>query len=392
MRIILYTGKGGVGKTSVAAATALRSAGLGHRTLVMSTDAAHSLADCLDLPLGAEPTPIAENLRGQELDIYRTIDGHWRTIQEWLEVVMAWRGIDEVLAEEMAILPGMDELAGLLYLSKYFEAEEYEVIIVDCAPTGETLRLLSFPDVLRWWLHRIFPIQRATARIVRPVIRRVTDLPMPSDEVFAAVKELLTGLEDMREVLTDAEICSVRLVVNAEKMVIREAQRTYTYLNLYGYATDAVICNRLLPENLSDSYFEAWKETQDRYYAMVEEGFSPLPILKGPLMEQEVVGLEMLERFAGALYGGSDPTRVLYKGHARKIRQEDGVYLLSLELPFTSKEQISLSQVGDELVVHVGAYRRNLVLPRALVGLESEGARLEGNTLTIRFRPSQAER
>lgn len=391
MRIILYTGKGGAGKTSVAAATALRSARLGHRTLVMSTDAAHSLADCLDLPLGAEPTPITEDLWGQELDIYRTIDAHWRIIQEWMEVVMAWRGIDEVLAEEMAVLPGMDELASLLYLSNYFKTEEYDVIIVDCAPTGETLRLLSFPDVLRWWLHRIFPIQRATARIVRPVVRRITDLPMPSDDVFAAVKELLAGLGDMRDILTNADISSVRLVVNPERMVIREAQRTYTYLNLYGYATDAVICNRLLPENLTDSYFEAWKETQDRYYAMVEEGFSPLPILKGPLMEQEVVGLEMMERFARALYGRSDPTRILYKGHARQIRQEDGVYLLTLDLPFASKEQISLSQVGDELIVQVGPYRRNLILPRALVGLESERAKLEGNTLTIRFRPSQSE-
>lgn len=391
MRIILYTGKGGVGKTSVAAATALRSARLGHRTLVMSTDAAHSLADCLDLPLGAEPTSITENLWGQELDIYRTIDAHWKIIQGWLEVVMAWRGIDEVLAEEMAVLPGMDELAGLLYLSNYFETEEYDVVIVDCAPTGETLRLLSFPDVLHWWLHRIFPIQRATARIVRPVITRITDLPMPSDEVFAAVKDLLAGLEDMRDILTDAEISSVRLVVNPERMVIKEAQRTYTYLNLYGYASDAVICNRLLPENLSDSYFEAWKETQERYYAMVEEGFSPLPIIKGPLMEQEVVGLKMLERFARALYGRSDPTGILYKGQARQIRQEDGAYLLTLDLPFTSKEQISLSQVGDELIVHVGAYRRNLILPRALIGLESERAKLEGNTLTIRFRPPQPE-
>jgi arsenite-transporting ATPase len=392
MRIILYTGKGGVGKTSVAAATALRSAGLGHRTLVMSTDAAHSLADCLDLPLGAEPTPIAENLWGQELDIYQTIDAQWGTIQKWLEVVMAWRGIDEVLAEEMAILPGMDELSSLLHLSNYVETEEYDVVIVDCAPTGETLRLLSFPDILRWWLHRIFPIQRATARVVRPVITRITDLPMPSDEVFAAVKELLAGLEDMRDILTDPEISSMRLIVNLERMVIKEAQRTYTYLNLYGYATDAVICNRLLPDNLTDSYFEAWKETQGRYYATVEEAFSPLPILKGPLMDQEVVGLEMLQRFARALYRRSDPTRVLYKGHARRIRQEDGAYLLTLDLPFASREQISLSQVGDELIVHVGAYRRNLVLPRALVGLESEGAELEDNTLTIRFRPSQPER
>jgi len=391
MRIILYTGKGGVGKTSVAAATALRSARLGHRTLVMSTDAAHSLADCFDRPLGSEPTPVASKLWGQELDVYRQIDAQWGILQEWIKLLMEWRGMDEVLAEEMALLPGMDELASLLYLLNHYEGGEYEVIIVDCAPTGETLRLLSFPDVLRWWLQRIFPIQRAAARVARPVVRRLTDLPVPGDEVFAAVKELLTRLERTREVLADGETTSVRLVLNPEKMVIRESQRTYTYLSLYGYAIDAVVCNRLLPEALNHPYFEAWKETQERYYALVEEGFSPLPIINGPLMEQEVVGLKMLERFARALFDTSDPTGVLYRGEAQRIRQEDGTYLLTLNLPFASKEQIALSQVGDELIVQVGAYRRNLILPRALAAAESQGAKLEGNKLTIRFGPPRPQ-
>ena len=391
MRIILYTGKGGVGKTSVAAATALRSARLGHRTLVMSTDAAHSLADCFDRPLGSEPTPVASKLWGQELDVYRQIDAQWGILQEWIKLLMEWRGMDEVLAEEMALLPGMDELASLLYLLNHYEGGEYEVIIVDCAPTGETLRLLSFPDVLRWWLQRIFPIQRAAARVARPVVRRLTDLPVPGDEVFAAVKELLTRLERTREVLADGETTSVRLVLNPEKMVIRESQRTYTYLSLYGYAIDAVVCNRLLPQALNHPYFEAWKETQERYYALVEEGFSPLPIINGPLMEQEVVGLKMLERFARALFDTSDPTRVLSRVEAQRIRQEDGTYLLTLELPFASKEQIALSQVGDELIVQVGAYRRNLILPRALAAAESQGAKLEGNKLTIRFGPPRPQ-
>jgi len=391
MRIILYTGKGGVGKTSVAAATALRSARLGHRTLVMSTDAAHSLADCFDRALGPEPTSVASNLWGQELDVYRQIDAQWGILQKWLKVLMEWRGIDEVLAEEMALLPGMDELASLLYLLNYYDSGEYDVIIVDCAPTGETLRLLSFPDVLRWWLQRIFPIQRAAARVVRPVMRRLTDLPVPDDEVFTAVKDLLTRLERTREILGDGDTTSVRLVLNPEKMVIRESQRTYTYLGLYGYAIDAVVCNRLLPEALNHPYFEAWKGSQERYYALVEEGFSPLPIIKGPLMEQEVVGLKMLERFARALFDTSDPTRVLYRGEAQRIRQEDGTYLLTLNLPFASKEQIALSQVGDELTVQVGAYRRNLILPRALAVAESEGAKLEGNRLTIRFGPPRPE-
>lgn len=385
MRIILYTGKGGVGKTSVAAATALRAARLGYKTLAMSTDAAHSLGDSFDRPLGGEIVPIVDNLWGQEIDVFHETETHWGTLENYIKILMAWRGIDEVLAEEMAILPGMEELAGLVHLINYHQQAEYDVIVVDCAPTGETLRLLSFPDVTRWWLHRIFPIQRTAARIARPVLKRVTDLPFPEDEVFEALKELFKKLDRMREILTDAATCSVRLVLNPEKMVIKESQRTFTYLNLYGYATDLVICNRLIPQDVTDAYFSNWKDSQERYYALVEEAFSPLPILKAPLMEQEVVGMAMLERFADALYGDSDPTRVYFEGQRQDIRQEDGDYVLTLMLPFSRKEDIQLSQVGDELIVHVGNQKRNIILPRALAGLASEGAKLEGDRLTIRF-------
>ena len=385
MRIILYTGKGGVGKTSVAAATALRAARLGYKTLAMSTDAAHSLGDSFDRPLGGEIVPIVDNLWGQEIDIFRETETHWGTLENYIKILMAWRGIDEVLAEEMAILPGMEELAGLVHLINYHQQAEYDVIVVDCAPTGETLRLLSFPDVTRWWLHRIFPIQRTAARIARPVLKRVTDLPFPEDKVFEALKDLFEKLDHMRDILTDAATCSVRLVLNPEKMVIKESQRTFTYLSLYGYATDLVICNRLIPQDVTDAYFSNWKDSQERYYALVEEAFSPLPILKAPLMEQEVVGMAMLERFADALYGDSDPTRVYFEGQRQDIRQEDGDYVLTLMLPFSRKEDIQLSQVGDELIVHVGNQKRNLILPRALAGLASEGAKLEGDRLTIRF-------
>jgi arsenite-transporting ATPase len=389
MRIILYTGKGGVGKTTVAATTALCAARRGHRTLVMSTDAAHSLGDSFDIPLGGEPVPIVEGLWGQELDVFRQIDVHWGTLQNWLKVLMAWRGIDEIVAEEMAVLPGMEELAGLLHLINYVDRGEYDVIIVDCAPTGETLRLLSFPEIMRWWMHRIFPLERAAARVARPVLGRFTDLPLPGDEVFSAVKDLFGKLDRMRDILTDGRTSSVRLVVNPEKMVIKEAQRTFTYLNLYGYCTDLVICNRIIPESVTDAYFESWKESQERYYVQIEEGFSPLPILKAPLMEQEVVGLEMLERFGDELYNESDPTELKYEGQAHEIRQEDGTYTLTVALPFTGKDEISLSQIGDELLIQVGGYKRNLILPRALLGLESQGARLDGDRLVIRFAPPE---
>ncbi|MGA2285021.1 MAG: ArsA family ATPase [Dehalococcoidia bacterium] len=385
MRIILYTGKGGVGKTSVAAATALRSARLGHRTLVMSTDSAHSLGDSFDMPVSGDPTPISENLWAQELDVFKEIDQHWGTLEEYIRIVMAWRGIDEVLAEEMAVLPGMEELAGLVHLIKYYEESDFDAIIVDCAPTGETLRLLSFPDVMRWWLHRIFPIQRTAARIARPVLTRVTDLPFPDDDVFEALKDLFERLDKMRDILTNAEVSSVRLVLNAEKMVIKEAQRTFTYLNLYGYPSDLVVCNRLIPQDVTDAYFTSWKESQERYFALVEEGFAPLPILTAPLMDQEVVGLEMLERFATALYGEDDPTLIRFRGQTQAVRQDDGDYILTLLLPFTSKEDVSLSQIGDELVINVGKNKRNVILPRVLVGMRTESAKLENDRLTIRF-------
>lgn len=385
MRIILYTGKGGVGKTSVAAATAMRSAELGRKTLVLSTDAAHSLGDSFDTPIGGKIVSLGDNLYGQEMDVFRETEAHWGTIENYLKIVMAWRGIDEVIAEEMALLPGMEELAGLIQLIKYHDEQSFDVIVVDCAPTGETLRLLSFPEVARWWLHRIFPIQRTAAKFARPVLRRVTDLPFPEDDVFAAVKDLFEKLDQMRAILTDPQTCSVRLVLNAEKMVIKESQRTYTYLNLYGYATDLIICNRLIPDDVADSYFDEWKESQERYFTLVEEAFSPLPILRAPLMEEEVVGREMLQKFGTALFDDSDPTAIRYQGQAQDIREEDGDYVLTLALPFVEKETIHLSRVGDELIVHIGNQKRNIILPRALLLFENESAKLEGDRLAIRF-------
>ncbi len=385
MRIILYTGKGGVGKTSVAAATALRAARLGHKTLVMSTDAAHSLGDSFDRPLGGEPTELAPNLDGQELDVYHEIDVHWGTLQAWLRALMAWRGMDEIIADEMAVLPGMEELAGLLYLTNYYESSAYDVIIVDCAPTGETLRLLSFPDVLRWWMDRIFPIQRAAAKVVRPVLKRLTTLPMPEDQVYQAAVALFARLDDMHRMLTTEDLASVRLVMNPEKMVIKESQRTFTYLNLYGYGTDQVICNRMIPEDVTDSYFSGWRAAQKRHFQEVVDGFSPLPILTAPLMDQEVVGLEMLDRFGTAIYGDEDPTRMFFRGRAHRVEQTEAGYDLFLATPFTGRDALDVVQIGDELVVKIGNQRRNLVMPRVLVGLTIAEAKLEGDELRIRF-------
>lgn len=390
MRIILYMGKGGVGKTSMAAATALRSAEKGHKTIVFSTDAAHSLADSFDIPLAAEPTPIIPNLWGQEMEVGHELDANWRTVQDWLAAVFTWRGMDAMVAEEVAVLPGMEELVNLLYVDRYHAEGNYDVMVVDCAPTGETLRLLGFPEVLRWWMEHLYPAGRVAAGLIRPLMRPLR-MPFPEEKVLDSVEELYAKLNRMHHILTDNSKTSVRLVLNAEKMVIKEAQRSYTYLGLYGYHTDLVICNRLVPDQVTDGYFAAWKESQSRYYQMIEEAFSPLPILKVPLLDHEVLGLPMLRAVADILFGDEDPAAFFYQGQAQEVRKEDGNYVLSLALPFASKEEVSLSLHGDELLVQVGRYRRSILLPRTLVGLQPAGARFrdQEQRLEITFPDSR---
>ena len=390
MRIILYTGKGGVGKTSIAAATALRCAEYGYRTIVLSTDAAHSLADCFDVSLGNEPQQIAHNLWGQETDMSQTVEQHWGTIQEWVSALLAWRGVDEVLAEEMAILPGMEELASLLYIVQYHDSSEYNVIIVDCAPTGETLRLLSFPEILSWWWDRLFPLERKAAAVLRPFVKPLLNVPYPEDKVFDSAQQLFSELEKMGRILSDPDKTSVRIVLNAEKMVIKEAQRTFTYLNLYGYHTDLIVCNRLLPHEVGDSYFSSWKASQIKYRKLIEESFAPLPIKDVPFFSQEVVGISMLQALGNVLFGADDPSLLFFQGQAREIERVDGSYIITIPLPFLEKDDISLSRNGDELIIHAGRQRRNIVLPQALLGLTVESAKFEGDNLRIHFKEKEA--
>jgi arsenite-transporting ATPase len=384
-RILLYTGKGGVGKTSVSAATALRCADLGYRTVVVSTDAAHSLADSFDLPLGPEPTQIGPNLWGQEIDVLHQMDRYWGSIQHYMSAVLSWKGLDDLIAEELSVFPGMEELASLLQIVHLHDDCDYEVIIIDCAPSGATLQLLSMPHVARWYMERMLKMGKRTARLSGPLLRAVTDLPIPGDEVFDSVENLHTQLFRMEALLTDPQKSSVRLVLNPEKMVIKEAQRTFTYLNLYGYVTDAVISNRLIPRRVQDSYFDSWRDSQEKYGRIVEEAFAPLPILQVPLFEQEVVGEEMLRRMAQAIYGDVDPTKVYFVGPVQDVQKADSGYLLSLPLPFVERGDIQLTRSGDELIVHIGNHKRNIILPRALVSLEVQGAKYQQDKLVIRF-------
>jgi arsenite-transporting ATPase len=383
-RIIVYTGKGGVGKTSVAAATGLLAAERGYRTIVISTDAAHSLADSFDRPLGPEPTQIAPNLWGQESEIYHNIDTHWDTIQTYVSSVLQWRGLDTVVAEEMSVLPGMDELASLLWIAEHHDSGAYDLIIVDAAPTGETLRLLSLPEAGRWWLEKIYPIQRRVAQIASPFVSRLTGMPMPGDEIFTAGEQLFEKLDHMHALLTDPERSSVRVVLNLERMVIKEAQRSFTYFHLYGYPVDLVVCNRVLPEH-AGPYFEAWREAQQRYRPLVDDAFTPVPVRTAPFFDEEVVGERMLRQLGSEVFNDDDPTAFFYRGRPYTVRREDAGYVLELELPFTSKEDVELNRFGDELVVQVAGWRRNLILPRVLVDAETAGAGFHDHTLRIEF-------
>ena len=383
-RIVVYTGKGGVGKTSVAAATALLAAERGYRTIVLSTDAAHSLGDAFDRRLGPEPIEIAHNLWGQESEVFHNIDKYWGTIQEYVSSLLRWRGLDDVLAEEMSVLPGMDELASLLWIAEHHDSGAYDLIVVDAAPTGETLRLLSLPEAGRWWLDRVYPIQRKIAAVTGPILGRMTGMPTPKEDVYNAGEELFRRLEYMHDLLANPDLTSVRIVLNLERMVIKEAQRSFTYFHLYGYPTDLVVINRVLPDD-AGAYFGAWREAQRRYRPMVEESFAPVPVRDAPFFDEEVVGERMLRTLGEAVFGDADPSGFFYRGRPYTVRREGDRYLLELELPFTSREEVHLSRFADELVIAVGSWRRNLILPRVLVDAETVGGAFRDHTLRIEF-------
>jgi len=383
-RILLYTGKGGVGKTSVAAATAVLCARRGLRTLVVSTDIAHSLADAIDTPVGPTPREIAPNLWAHEPDVFFNISRYWKTIQSYFSSLFQWGGLDEVMAQEMTVLPGMDELGNLLWIGDHVDQGQFDLIVVDAAPTGETVRLLSLPEASRWWIEKIAPIGRRVQRLGGPILRRMVGVPLPTDAVYEAGEELLDRLKYVHDLLANPDRASVRLVLNLERVSIQEAQRSFTYFHMYGFPTDMIVANRVLPA-ASGSYFEAWREAQARYLPMVEQQFAPVPVRTIPYFDKEMVGVDRLAELGHALFGDSDPHEFLYRGRPYSISRVDGGYILALELPFTTREEISLSRSGDELVLQVGAWRRNLVLPRLLLDAPTQGAKMEDRVLKVRF-------
>ncbi len=390
MRVILMTGKGGVGKTSVAAATGLRCAELGYKTLVLSTDPAHSLADSFDLEMGHEPRQVRPNLWGAELDALMELEGNWGAVKRYITQVLQARGLDGVQAEELAILPGMDEIFGLVRMKRHYDEGEYDVLIIDSAPTGTALRLLSIPEVGGWYMRRFYkPLQGmsvALRPLVEPLFRPIAGFSLPDKEVMDAPYEFYEQIEELEKVLTDNTKTSVRLVTNPEKMVIKESLRAHAYLSLYSVATDLVVANRIIPDTVTDPFFRRWQENQKVYKQEIYDNFHPLPVKEVPLFSEEMCGLAALERLKETLFQeDEDPTQVYYQENTIRVVNQDSVYSLELYLPGVAKDKIQLNKTGDELNITIGNHRRNLVLPQALAALKPAGAKMEDDYLKIRF-------
>lgn len=384
MRIILYLGKGGVGKTTISAATAVRSAALGKRTLVVSTDLAHSLADCLNRPLTSEPTEMASNLWAQEVNVLDEMRHGWGKLQEKMSDLLRQRGIDDVMAEELALVPGMDEIVSLLNIYRNARDGDFDVVVIDAAPTGETVRLLSMPDTFEWYVGRLsgMKLKSATLNLARPFIKAF----LPSGEVLEAVKQLSERVKGLREVLSDAGISSYRPVVNPERMVIKEALRAETYLSLFGYPIDAVICNRVLqPNEYQDVFMQDMFRTQEKLRKQIHATFAPLPIWEVPYRSREILGVDQLDLLAQEIFGTTDPTQVFHRGPVQEVVREGDMYVLRLPLPHVEMDKVVMTKKGDEMIVEIGNFKRDITLPSILANQEAVRARFVNKSLEIHF-------
>ena len=387
-RILLFTGKGGVGKTTCAAATALRAAEMGYRTLVLSSDPAHSLADALDRPLGPEPELIAPNLWAQEVDLYYSMKKYWGNMRELMLTVFRWQGVDAVAAEEMAALPGMNEGSVLLWLEQFHRSGDYDLIVVDSAPTGETLTLLTLPQATQWWMQKAFPFQKTAIKTAGFALRKTTGIPL--DRGYEELNRLFEKLKRIQDVLGNNDVTSMRLVANPEKMVVEESRRAYTYLQLYGYGVDAVIVNRVLPEEGTGEVLKLYVEAQKRHLAEIDESFAPLPIFRVPHSGREVFGLELLREIGARIYGDRDPTELMYAGQTYRVTQEGDEYLLELRLPFAHDGEVTARHAGDQLVIQLANQRRNYLLPRFLAYYTLGETGVKNGWLRVRFAQAAA--
>lgn len=385
MRIILYTGKGGVGKTSIAAATAVKSAEKGKKTLVISTDAAHSLGDSFDMRLGSEPVKIKDNLWAQEIDAIHEAEEGWGKVQKYITELLTSKVVKDITTEELTMFPGMEDLLSLLRVLKYYKENRFDAIIIDCAPTGETLALLSFPEMLRWWMEKLFPIKKKVIKVAGPVAESLLKVPMPSGDVMDELDNLYHQLDEMKKIFSDRDITSIRIVVNPEKMVIKEAQRSFTYLNIYDFNVDAIVVNRVIPDNVHDDYFMVWKDIQKKYKDEIVQSFQPIPIYYAPLFETEVVGMKMLNRMAEEIFKSEDPIAIKYNGRSQRVDKDGEDYVMTIEMPFVDKKDLNLNQKGDQLIIKAGSIKRNIALSRILLDYSITKARFEDEKLRIWF-------
>jgi arsenite-transporting ATPase len=396
MRILLFSGKGGVGKTSLSAATGVRLAELGYRTLVMSVDPAHSLGDAFDLETGlfdaktAEPLRVADRLWIHEVNIQNEIKKNWHQIWSYVSSLLRTSGLGEVEAEEMAIFPGMEELSALLYVNEWVKEKRFDVIVLDCAPTGESLRFVAMPTTMKWYMQHIFPVQRGVLKAVRPIANRMSPFELPPDSYFGSVKELFNRIDGIDEVLEDPKVTSVRLVTNAEKMVVRETQRAFVYFSLHGLTVDQVWVNRVLPEDVEDSFFREWRRSQQSFLKEIETYFDPVPVRTVPLFRHEVLGLERIRELARSMFTArEDPAAVTRTERPYSFKKRNGIYEVRLQAPFTEKAEVGLFKKGEELVVQVGTVRRHIGLPSSMAGLSPVRARLDQGTLVVELQETK---
>ncbi len=385
MRIILYTGKGGVGKTSIAAATAAHMASHGKKVLIMSTDQAHSLQDSFCMELENEPKMVTDNLYAMEIDSIKENEKLWGVLKKYIEDVFFLKAERNLANEELLVFPGFEELLALLKIKEIEAAGEYDVLVVDCAPTGETLSLLKFPEMFKWWITKILPAKRKAVKVVRPIAKKLIKIPIPEDSVFDEFEEIFNRLDELHKLLLDHRKTSMRVVMTPERIVIKEAQRNFSCIHLFDFNVDSIFVNKILPGKSMTGYFGAWKGIQEKNMQYIKESFEQVPVFHAPLLEHELIGIENLKYMGREIYKNTDPAEVLWDEKIFTFEKDDDRYFMKIHLPCIDKEDLEMFQRGDEVSISIKNEKRNFVLPKKLESRQIQGADYSDGYLIIQF-------